>query len=361
MDENPTVSTVFEIEPPDPPNDGIMFVDHARSGRSGHLGHALVEYAPGKILAFYSNCSDRNDGHTGDGWMEYRRSEDGGRTWSAGEVLAYSKAVYDRNAGKSVMCENAVRADDGAVVLFNLECGNTAEEKWAWAPLDVPTCLRSTDDGRTWGPAEPMGDQPGRIWDAMVHDGSILVLELCNDSSIQWYGNLPEHFYGLYASTDHGRSFALRSKLPLEIQCRGYGALSILQDGGLIAYVYNMADEKHLDYVISHDGGYTWSDVQTAFFEKQIRNPQMARFKGGYVLHGRSGAQGEGSGHFVLYTSDDGIHWDSGRYLRMQEARAGAYSNNLRVHSPDAPERLLIQASHAYEGYMTNILHWWLT
>ena len=29
-----------------------MFVDHARSGRSGHLGHALVEYAPGKILAF---------------------------------------------------------------------------------------------------------------------------------------------------------------------------------------------------------------------------------------------------------------------------------------------------------------------
>ena len=76
MDENPTVSTVFEIEPPDPPNDGIMFVDHARSGRSGHLGHALVEYAPGKILAFYPNCSDRNDGHTGgrvDGIPAFRR------------------------------------------------------------------------------------------------------------------------------------------------------------------------------------------------------------------------------------------------------------------------------------------------
>ena len=57
----------FVTEPPDPPNQGIMFVNHAEAGRSGHLGHALVEYLPGKILAFYANCSDCREGHNGGG------------------------------------------------------------------------------------------------------------------------------------------------------------------------------------------------------------------------------------------------------------------------------------------------------
>ena len=29
----------FKIIPPDVPNEGILFVDHQSSGRSGHLGH----------------------------------------------------------------------------------------------------------------------------------------------------------------------------------------------------------------------------------------------------------------------------------------------------------------------------------
>ena len=65
----------YDITPSPLPNDGLMFADLVAKGRSGHLGHALVEYAPGCVLAFYSNCSGvRNDGHNGFGWMEYRRS-----------------------------------------------------------------------------------------------------------------------------------------------------------------------------------------------------------------------------------------------------------------------------------------------
>ena len=354
----------FVIEPPDPPNQGILFVDHAATGRSGHLGHALVEYAPGEILAFYPNCSDANNGHNGDGWMEYRRSGDSGHTWSESQSLAYSKQTYDSGCGRSVMCEKAVRTGDGAIVLFNLECGNTPGKRFAWQPLGVPTFLRSTDGGMTWDEAKPMGDEPGRIWDAIVHDGTIFVLELHNDSQIYWYGNQPEHHYSLYVSTDNGRTFRRRSILPFEIDGRGYGTMAILVDGSLIAYIYNIADEKHLDYVVSQDGGDTWSEVQTAYFARQIRNPQMAAFKDGYVLHGRSGSMGEEGvkGHFVLYTSRDGMHWDEGRYLQMQTAGAGAYSNNLLVGDPHTgiPRRLLIQASHAYEADKTNVMHWWL-
>ena len=347
----------FAVEPPEPPNQGIMFVDHSRAGRSGRLGHALVEYGPGKILAFYANCSDFQKGHNGDGWMEFRRSEDGGRTWSEPGILEYSKQVYDQDVGHSVMCEKALRAGDGTILLFNLECRGKG-----WKPLGVPTYLRSCDFGSTWDPARPMGEEPARIWDAVLHEDEALVLELCNDSTVEWHGNLPEHHYALHVSQDNGLTFSRRSVLPLDVQGRGYGTMATLPDGRLIAYVYNINDEKHLDYVISDDRGCTWSTVQTAFMAKKIRNPQMAAFKGGFVLHGRSGNEGEGRNHFVLYTSRDGVSWDAGRYLRMGEAGAGAYSNNLIVSAPHTgePEALLIQASHAYEEHMTNVLHWWL-
>jgi hypothetical protein len=365
MNIRKTDVNTLAIDPPCPPNDGILFVDHSKAGRSGHLGHALVEYAPGEILAFYPNCSDANSGHTGDGWMEYKRSEDGGRTWGEPAPLEYSKRMYESGTNRSVMCEKAACTNEGAILLFNLECANIAENNFTWQPLVVPTFLRSSDGGRAWEDAKPMGNEPGRIWDVLYHEGVIYVLELCNDSSIAWYGNLPKHHYSLYASNDQGHTFTRLSVLPFEFIERGYGALAFLPDSGLAAYVYNRTDEKHLDYAISRDGGQTWGKPRTAFFAKQIRNPQMAAFRDGFVMHGRSGSKGDDEirGHFVLYTSRDGIHWDEGRYLQMRTAGNGAYSNNLLVHDPDRrePERLLVQASHAYEESKTNIRHWWLT
>ena len=88
---NENASCAYEVFPPNPPNDGILFVDHSQTGRSGHLGHALVEYEDGRLLAFYPNCSDDNKGHSAVGWMEYKRSVDGGKTWGEPIVLDYSK------------------------------------------------------------------------------------------------------------------------------------------------------------------------------------------------------------------------------------------------------------------------------
>lgn len=362
--ENPQSSVRFSIEPANPPNDGILFVDNSVKGRSGHLGHALVEYEPGKILAFCSNCSAENSGHNGDGWMDFRRSVDGGRTWSEAQPLEYSKRVYDSGKERSVMCEKAILAQDGSVLLFNLECVNSADYRFTWRPLFVPTVMRSTDGGETWQGPMPVGDEPGRIWDVISHEGEIYALELANDTSEQWYGTQPDHHYSLYVSSDDGHSFSRRSLLPFDFDQRGYGALTILPNGSLIAYVYNQHDEMNLDYSISEDQGRTWTAVRTAHFAKQIRNPQIARFAGGYVLHGRSGSKGDVDirGHFVLYTSDDGIHWDEGQFLKNRTTGPGAYSNNLLLHNPDGQPsgKLLIQASHAYEQSKTNVYHWFL-
>ena len=346
----------FGVIPPDPPNSGILFVDHSETGRSGHLGHALVEVSPGVILAFYPNCSaapglkghgEEWNGHNGDGWMEYKRSEDGGQAWSAPAVLEYAKHTYDAGDGRSVMCEKAVRADDGAIVLFNLECDISTDTDWG--PARIPTYLRSIDGGYTWSAAQPLGEARGRVFDAMLHGDAIYALQRSKT-------------YCLHVSTDHGRTFAQRSVLPFDAANRCYGAMQMLHDGSLIAYAYNRHDEQLLDYAISRDDGLTWAPVFTAFFAKKIRNPQIKAFKDGFVLHGRSGNNGDAAGHLVLYTSRDGIDWDAGRYLCLKTAGDGAYSNSLLVGAlePGAPVRLLIQASHAYRQSRTNVLHWWL-
>lgn len=361
-----TKRALFDIFPPNPPNDGILFVDHSMTGRSGHLGHALVEYAPGKILAFYPNCSDKNKGHSGDGWMEYKRSEDGGRTWGEPVELAYSKEAYANGTGHCVMCEKAVCTADGDILLFNLE---STSRGFNWEPLAVPTFLRSSDQGYTWSGPEPVGtDAAGRFSDVAYHQGVVYALKYCNDCKVFFCGNKPEHHYELHVSEDQGRTFTCRSTLSFNAMDRGYGTLAFLSDTELIAYIYNNTDELHPEYAISRDAGKTWEAPQPTLLAKQIRNPQMAAFGDGFVLHGRSGNRGEGEimGHFVLYTSRDGMHWDEGQYLQMRTAEdgegLGAYSNNLIAHDPDGgPERLLIQASHAYWKDLTNIHHWWLT
>lgn len=354
----PTAGCSYRLDPENPPNDGILFVDHSRAGRSGHLGHALVEYAPGKILAFYPNCSDDNKGHSAVGWTEYKRSEDGGKTWGDPEILAYTKTLLASKL--SAFAEKAVLTDQGDIVVFFLVCDISTDT--IWSHFQKPTYVISSDQGRTWSEPVEVGDKRGRVYDARYYDGEIFALNFANDNDINFLGNKQEHVYELYVSRDGGRTFAKRSVLPFDTMGRSYGTIGMLDSGELVAYIYNRNAERKSDYVLSDDGGRTWSEPKTAHFAKKIRNPQLVSMEGCYFLHGRSGSLGEEKGHMVLYSSRDGLSWDEGVYLRKREAGLGAYSNSIVVGSkdPDVPNRLLIQASHAYELNKTNVLHWWL-
>jgi len=196
----------------------------------------------------------------------------------------------------------------------------------------------------------------------VYRDGEIRVLHFANDATVSWTGSTEDHVYEFYVSDDGGETFYRRSILPFNTLNRGYGSLGFLEDGTMIAYIYNRSDEYNLEYCTSANGGVTWSEVNKTYVIKKIRNPQFIAFDGKYYMHGRSGAYGAGSGNMVLYMSDDGVNWDNGVYLRMKEAGAGAYSNSIVVGSKNeaTPNRLLIQASHAYEDNKTNILHWWV-
>ena len=48
-----------------------MYVDNKARGRSGHMSHALAEFAPNCFIDFNSNCSaNRRGGHSAYGWVE---------------------------------------------------------------------------------------------------------------------------------------------------------------------------------------------------------------------------------------------------------------------------------------------------
>ena len=365
----------YKITPKNPPNDGILFVDHAPARRGGNLGHALVEYEDGKILAFYPNCSAESHnpkksdkGHSARGWMEYKRSENSGETWSDRNVVAYSKNLFDTGqSGKtskklSAFAEKAIRTDKGEIVLFFLVCDITTNV--IWRQFQVPTYISSPDGGYTWREPSALCDSRGRLYDAKYHNGEILALHFRNDNEINFLGNKPEHVYELHVSRDGGRTFEKRSELPFDTIGKSYGTMGIRDNGNIIVYIYNSKAEHTMDYVVSDDGR-TWSEPRIAHFKKKIRNPQMAVLNGSYFMHGRSAfLQGkkEEKGHFVLYASRDGFAWDDGIYLRMREEGIAAYSNSIVVGSlnPHKRNRLLLQASHAYEQHLTNVYHWWI-
>ncbi len=365
----------YKITPKNPPNDGILFVDHAPAKRGGNLGHALVEYEDGKILAFYPNCSAESHnpkksdkGHSARGWMEYKRSENSGETWSDRNVVAYSKNLFDTGqSGKtskklSAFAEKAIRTDKGEIVLFFLVCDITTNV--IWRQFQVPTYISSPDGGYTWREPSALCDSRGRLYDAKYHNGEILALHFRNDNEINFLGNKPEHVYELHVSRDGGRTFEKRSELPFDTIGKSYGTMGIRDNGNIIVYIYNSKAEHTMDYVVSDDGR-TWSEPKIAHFKKKIRNPQMAVLNGCYFMHGRSAfLQGkkEEKGHFVLYASRDGFAWDDGIYLRMREEGIAAYSNSIVVGSlnPHKRNRLLLQASHAYEQHLTNVYHWWI-
>lgn len=366
----------FRLTPDGTPNDGIMFADLEPSQRSSHVGHGMVEFAPGKVLAFYPNCygddADFFPGHSGDGWMEYRITEDGGDTWSDPIVDPNSKNYYEEtNHTRSLMCEKVICTDDGTIVAFYLVCDLEQEvvpgAKRVWEPFYYPKCAFSKDGGKTWYGLKDAIEERGRIYDVVYHDGKIYVLHLNNPEEC---GNAhkDEFQYKLYVSDDNGETFYEKSVLPFQSTIHSYyGTMAFMPDGKLIVYVYEELDERNLRYMISDDCGATWSLQRRAHFAKRLRNPQLVYCDGMWFMQGRTGNYDIGysttceeNGHFVLYSSKDCINWDDGCILQTRGTGAGAYSNNVVVHHPDGHNRIIIQASHAYRDHRTNVYMWFL-
>lgn len=331
-----------------------IFINHQVYHRSGHMGHAMVDAGNGRILDFYSNCDgDRVDGHSGYGWMEYRISDDYGKSFGDPNILDYSRKLYEQGIHTAI-CEKAIKAPNGNILLFFQI--TDASKPISCEPWSAPTMAVSTDNGETFSMGKTIGVDSGRIYDVISNGKSIFIISQSNDASVSFLGNEPEHVYKLYRSDDSGETFYITSILPIDAMGKGYGALEFMENGTLIAYVYDSKQEDCPEYVISEDDGITWSTPARTKTEKRIRNPQLLRVDAIWFLLGRNGGDGDG---LVLYASDDGIHWNAGKKLDTRPANQGTgyYSNMLLIREPGKPAKVLIQYSHVYEKNRVNIAH----
>lgn len=341
-------------------SDAELFVDNEKKKRSGHLGHAMVECRDGSILAFYPNVShtlpENYPGHSMHGWMEYRRSHDRGITWGDSEILKYSMDEFLEGFHR-IGCEKAVVCDDGTIVLFCLRSVGRCFEPYA-----TPTCLRSFDNGETWSEPIEVSSERGRIYDALYRDGRIYVLEFCNSTEKGFFATEEGLFYKIFASDDNGESFYEYSTIPFNTLEHTYGNMIFRQDGSLVFYSHNRQDEDNLTCLVSEDNGKTWSEPMKSPTAKGARNPQVGYLNGSYILHGR----GKEMKNFILYHSDDAIHWDDGTIVSEPldgRPRSGCYySNNIVIKGADGIERMLIQYSEQFvqDTGRVNVMHAWV-
>ena len=320
-------------------NEPVVYVDNRARGRSGHMTHALAEFSPGKFIDFNSNCSAfRYGGHFPYGWVEYRISEDSGKTFSDVRTLNCSyKSFLD--GINTISVEKAVACNDGSIVAFCLK--NDAMSPYFCEPWGCPEFIRSTDGGKSWSEAVKFSEFPGRTYDALYHDGVIYALHFCNPNFL---GTSEEHKYRIYKSFDNGKSFDECYEISADGIGRGYATMLFDETDTLHVYTYNSNDEEHMDHLISRDFGKTWQTLEPVYLNFGIRNPQTALLDGVFILHGRSSDR-KG---FVIYTSLDGKEWDEGVFVERKNYLVGGYySNNLNLKD-EKGSFLLVQYSSPY-------------
>lgn len=365
----------FKIKPENVPNDGIMFVDYETSGRSGHYGSALTTCKNGDILAFYTNVSGKIfEGHGIAGWTEYKRSSDGGKTWSAPLILEYSKQTWDQNQitddklkpgqlYSAAIVRSAVTAPNGTIIAFLSR--QIASARNNYDGFKSPVYILSYDNGHTW-------TEPREI----DHIAAPVQLSLINDdgASFVYEGGVYAVFiggggtgqYSFYASYDNGETFQIQSQGLFQKRHYKnnyyYMTARALDDGSFVVYSYDMDNEHQLPYVISKDKGKTWSEVKTTYMAKRVRDAQISDKVGGYYfMVGRSGSFGNDPMNLVLYASKNGIDWDAGRYLKKVQKTLDSYSAIEVVKRNGQKPKVLIQGSVGYGiGANVNVKHWWI-
>ncbi len=318
-----------------------LYVDNQSRKRSGHMSHAMAEFKKGSFIDFNANSSAvRHAGHSPFGWVEYRISRDSGKSFSDIKTLPYSyQSLLD--GVYSISVEKAVATDSGKIIAFCLRnsiYGNSV----GCTPWASPTYIISDDEGESWTAPRELTHRKGRIYDALYHKGSIYVLMFENDDFL---GKTDENKFVLLKSDDEGESFYEASILPTPGIERAYCAMIFDQNGALHFYGYNAAAEDYLDHAVSRDFGKSWTATEPSYIDKGIRNPQIGFVDGVYILHGRAG----GVKGFVLYSSSDAVHFDSGTMLIEKPGAYCFYSNNITLEDEEG-KFLLLQYSDTYDS-----------
>ena len=265
-----------------------------------HVSAPTPFVMPAAKVEFYHSIGMPRDvvAPTG-GRIMFVRSEDEGRTWSKPQTLADTPAD-DRQAGLLALPNGTVLAS------FFTSLGEV--DPWGDPALFSHTLIvRSFDDGRTWEQQpRPIQQQARSPFNGEAADGPAV---LRKDGSILLtaYGYLPaggnnKHTVaGVYASSNHGRTWKLLSIVKADHDLEESHTAE-LPDGRLV-----MISRPEGDLCRSRDHGRTWTPLVT--FGMRIFAPTLYVLRDGTLLclHG-SYAPGNG-GLRAIFSTDGGQTW----------------------------------------------------
>ena len=280
---------------------------------------ALITTTKGTVLAFVEGRKDSANDH-GHNEILLRRSLDGGRTWSAVQLVARDgtnalnnpTAVVDRETGAVwlavIRTSTKKYKDDQALSKAR---GRTSD---MWM-------LRSDDEGATWsGPTDITASVNRPEWNRVVpgpgvgielRSGRLLVP--CNHV----IGNVATN-HVIY-SDDHGKSWRLGGSTDAKTD---ENQVVELADGSLMLNIRNYREKGHRGISLSQDAGLTWSPVVSdpALIEPVcqasfIRYTESPRFSKNRLLFSNPASLTDRIKLTVRMSYDEGKTWPVAKLL----------------------------------------------
>lgn len=178
--------------------------------------------------------------------LNYRRSDDGGKTWTPPVRVDGGRPAYRFGAGDA----RVAAAGDSVYALW----ARPGKGPYGSGPLAV---ARSTDGGRSWqeGSSPSDGSPFGRRFPALaISSGALHAVWLDRETNSKVFAS---------RSTDGARTWSAPVTLdPDACECCWNAALAA-GDGAVYA-MYRGKDPRDMDAVVSRDGGKTWSKPTAA-------------------------------------------------------------------------------------------------
>jgi len=314
-----------------------------RSGAEGYHTYripGLVVTTKGTLLAFCEGRKTSRSDH-GDLDLMLRRSADGGKTWSARQI------VHEEGGAAKITIGNPCPVVDAATgTVWLAFCRNN----------DRVFMTHSADDGLTWTePKEITADVKEKDWDWYAtgpghgiqltrgkHKGRLIFP--C-DHGVKgrqggWKGKGRSH---VFYSDDHGKTFQLGKPTDWGMnECEA----AELADGRLLLSMRNYHGKNQRAFATSHDAGQTWSEPE---HHDQVYCPTCQSsihryaWQPNIILY--AGPGGGGRNNLTIRASyDEGKTWPVARLLH----KGGSAYSDLAV-LPDASICCLYEA----DGYKT--------
>jgi hypothetical protein len=300
---------------------------------------SLAVLDDGRVLVVYRQGSAK---HSHDGIFVIQSSSDGGRTWSAPEIVFDGRELEPNlTATTGGICQ----AQDGTLVFAffvveGLQPGVGMFDEIGFAlPRKIFISL-SHDAGASWSTPEPYA-YPGMPLSAITEKPFVLPDgEIC--MPIEYYSREMVCRTALAFSSDGGRTF---SRPPLHIvgdltDQINYGDARFAQlpDGCLLTLLWTFLQASQETVAVhrawSSDQGRTWTEPASVGFVGQVTNPLA--LPAGDVL-AVSNYRLPPEGIRLWHSPDGGATWDVEHSVQMWDARAGCMLGAPAAHHATRP------------------------